>query len=171
MLHSAYLKHSTLLQKFRKVDRPKNPILQIVHLKCAFYVSVALRYTASLFCKAATAFNPFIYFFMSHGFRQDFIEVVYRCCIGSGGDFDSFKASVVRSAFFIIKYILRIDISINLMPHFQFAHRSTASLGGGYYQRQSQARGNSISKGSGGRNSREGSCHKRKPPGAINTND
>ena len=36
------------------------------------------RYLASLFCKTATAFNPFIYFFMSKGFRQDFIVVMHR---------------------------------------------------------------------------------------------
>ena len=52
----------------------------------------AFRYTASLFCKSATAFNPFIYFFM----RQDFIEVMYRMCFGSESDFESFRSSVVR---------------------------------------------------------------------------
>ena len=40
------------------------------------------RYAASLFCKTATAFNPFIYFFMSKGFRQDFILVMHRLCFG-----------------------------------------------------------------------------------------
>ena len=37
---------------------------------------------ASLFCKTATAFNPFIYFFMSKGFRQDFILVMHKLCFG-----------------------------------------------------------------------------------------
>ena len=41
------------------------------------------RYLASLFCKTATAFNPFIYFFMSKGFRQDFILVMHRLCFGN----------------------------------------------------------------------------------------
>jgi len=32
---------------------------------------IAYRVAASLFCKSATVFNPFIYFFMSAGFRAD----------------------------------------------------------------------------------------------------
>ena len=43
---------------------------------------LVFRYVASLFCKTATAFNPFIYFFMSKGFRQDFILVMHKLCFG-----------------------------------------------------------------------------------------
>ena len=43
------------------------------------------RYTASLFCKTATAFNPFIYFFMVESFRHDFVEVIGKLCLGGEG--------------------------------------------------------------------------------------
>ena len=43
------------------------------------------RYTASLFCKIATAVNPFIYFFMVDSFRQDFVEVLGKLCLGGEG--------------------------------------------------------------------------------------
>ena len=36
------------------------------------------RFTASLFCKSATAYNPFIYFFMFRGFREDTRTVLNR---------------------------------------------------------------------------------------------
>ena len=38
----------------------------------------SLRVIACLFCKSATAFNPFIYFFMSKGFRRDTKVILYR---------------------------------------------------------------------------------------------
>ena len=36
------------------------------------------RVIASLFCKTATAYNPFIYFFMSKGFRMDTKRIFQR---------------------------------------------------------------------------------------------
>ena len=36
----------------------------------------AYRVAASLFCKSATAFNPFIYFFLSQGFRRDLMRLL-----------------------------------------------------------------------------------------------
>ena len=36
------------------------------------------RVTASLFCKSATAYNPFIYFFMFKGFRAETRRVLRR---------------------------------------------------------------------------------------------
>ena len=36
------------------------------------------RFIASLFCKSATAYNPFIYFFMFKGFREDTRNVLHR---------------------------------------------------------------------------------------------
>ena len=54
-----------------------------IHQKtCIFSV---FRYTASLFCKIATAVNPFIYFFMVDSFRQDFVEVLGKLCLGGEG--------------------------------------------------------------------------------------
>lgn len=38
------------------------------------------RLVASLFAKTSTAVNPFIYFFMSKGFRKDTLLVFSRLC-------------------------------------------------------------------------------------------
>ena len=48
---------------------------------------------ASLFCKSATAINPFIYFFLSRGFREDFNRFlgkmnIFRRPRSSSGDLD-----------------------------------------------------------------------------------
>ena len=58
--------------------------------KVYFWFFSAFRYAASLFCKSATAFNPFIYFFLSKGFRQDFVIVMHRLCFGADSDFSNF---------------------------------------------------------------------------------
>jgi len=39
---------------------------------------IAYRVAASLFCKSATVFNPFIYCFLSRGFRQDCLLLTRR---------------------------------------------------------------------------------------------
>ena len=39
----------------------------------------AFRIVACLFCKSATAYNPFIYFFMGKEFRRDCHNVLGRC--------------------------------------------------------------------------------------------
>lgn len=40
------------------------------------------KIVAALFCKSATASNPFIYLFMSKGFRRETVETVQRFCTG-----------------------------------------------------------------------------------------
>ena len=47
----------------------------IIHVQ---EISAEYRFIASLFCKSATAFNPFIYFFMFKCFREDTIKVFNR---------------------------------------------------------------------------------------------
>ena len=64
--------------------------IRLLKVKCISYKECrsffpVFRYTASLFCKIATAVNPFIYFFMVDSFRQDFVEVLGKLCLGGEG--------------------------------------------------------------------------------------
>ena len=49
------------------------------NLKFIFKFLTAFRVVACLFCKSATAYNPFIYFFMGKEFRNDCRNVVLSC--------------------------------------------------------------------------------------------
>jgi hypothetical protein len=49
------------------------------NLKSIFKFLAAFRVVACLFCKSATAYNPFIYFFMGKEFRNDCRNVVLSC--------------------------------------------------------------------------------------------
>ena len=48
-------------------------------------ISAEYRFIASLFCKSATAYNPFIYFFMFKGFRDDTRHVFNRLAFDNKG--------------------------------------------------------------------------------------
>ena len=50
------------------------------------------RFIASLFCKSATAYNPFIYFFMFKGFRKDTKNVLFRSFRDMSATFRSFRS-------------------------------------------------------------------------------
>ncbi|KAK4294205.1 hypothetical protein Pmani_033145, partial [Petrolisthes manimaculis] len=64
-------------------------------------IPVALRIGASLICKSATAYNPFIYYFMSEGFRADLRWLGRRAGIGAASPLSHPPAVASSSTYWV----------------------------------------------------------------------
>ena len=64
------------------VAEPQVTLIFICFLNCLIIcvqeIPADYRFIVCLFCKSATAYNPFIYFFMFKGFREDTRNVFKR---------------------------------------------------------------------------------------------